>query len=144
VVFIWLGVAALIGLVGLAGGIDTGLAPAVTGGLGALLMPELAVEPVVAEMDLPPLSFRPLTPIQLFAAGAGVALTLLLLKDGFGAPPPSEEGDRDPGHEIDPLAVVLPPLPKPGPTFLRSRGTAESGISGRNPREPRSFGRRGT
>jgi hypothetical protein len=154
-VFVWVGLAALIGAVGLAtlfgaidlgGNFDTGALPSVTGGLGAVLMPEFMADPfVLPDMDRPPLSFRPLNPMQLFAASAGVALILLLVKDGFGSPPGSEErglgGQRE--REIDPLKVVLPPLPKAAPTFLRPRGI-ESGAPTKNPREPRTFGRRQT
>jgi hypothetical protein len=144
-VFVWVGLAALIGAVGLAGGVDTGFLPAMTGGLGAALMPEFAASPeaVLNLTNNPPLSFRPLTPIQMFAAGAGAALLLLLVKDGFGSPPPSEERESGGEREIDPLKVVLPPLPK-APTFLRPRGEAEIGLAARNSREPKTFGRRHT
>jgi hypothetical protein len=142
-VFVWVGLAALIGAVGLAGGIDTGLLPAMTGGFGALLMPEFAADPAQISMDAPPLAFRPLTPIQMFAAGAGAALILLLVKDGFGSPPPAEEREGGGGgYDIDPLKVVLQPLPKTGPTFLRTRGAADLGVAARNPRDSKTFGRR--
>lgn len=145
-VFVWVGLAALIGAVGLAGGIDTGLAPKITGGLLGFLVPELAGDPEAALAEAPMISFRPLTPIQIFAAGAGAALILLLVKDRFGAPPPSGEREGESGgeREIDPLKVVLPPLARPGPTFLRARAGADSGATGGNPREPRTFGRRRT
>ncbi len=136
----WVGVAALIGLVGLGGGIDTGSLPEVTGGLGSLLLPEYMAEPTLPGLTQPPLTFRALTPIQIFAAGAGVALLLLLVKDGFGPASPSAEGSE---REIDPLKVVLQPLPKPRPTFLRARDTSSDPPS-RNSRETRTFGRRQT
>lgn len=140
VVLGWVGIAALIGLTGLAGGIGTGSLPEVTGGLGSLLLPEYMAEPVLPDLTQPPLTFRPLTPIQIFAAGAGLALLLLLVKDGFGPASPSTDM---PEREIDPLKVVLQPLPKPGPSFLRARDTSSERPL-RTPRETRTFGRRQT
>lgn len=142
VVFAWVGIATLIGLVGLGGGIDTGLLPSVTGGFGSLFMPSLAAEPAVAGIAQPALSFRPLTPIQLFAAGAGVALLLLVAKDRLGPVPPDEERGGGSGSlaDIDPLKVVLQPLPKTGSPFLRSPDARAA--PGRNVREQRPFGRR--